>query len=183
MTDKPELRTTIKATRAARTDHDRERDRALIRTHVLNWCQTNGLPTGARIAAYEPMRAEPGSIELLAELTRAGFEVIVPITLSDLDLDWGEWTFTRQARVPLGVDAISTAALVLVPAFAVDPAGRRLGRGGGSYDRALARVPDGVPVVAMLFDDELVAEVPVDEWDRPVRAVVTPSGWQDLNWT
>jgi 5-formyltetrahydrofolate cyclo-ligase len=183
VTDKPELRTTIIGTRAARTDPDRERDRALIRTHVLNWCQTIGLPAEARIAAYEPMRTEPGSIELLADLTRAGFEVIVPITLSDLDLDWAEWTFTRQARMPLGVDAISTAALVLVPAFAVDPAGRRLGRGGGSYDRALGRVPEGVPVVAMLFEDELVAAVPVDEWDKPVHAAVTPSGWQVLNWT
>jgi 5-formyltetrahydrofolate cyclo-ligase len=183
VTDKPELRTRIKATRAARSDDDRERDRGLIRGHILDWCHSNGLAPGARIAAYEPMRAEPGSIELLAELTRAGFEVIVPITLSDNDLDWGEWTFTRQARMPLGVDAISSAALVLVPAFAVDSAGRRLGRGGGSYDRALARVAAGVPVVAMLFEDELVAEVPVEEWDQPVTAVVTPSGWRALGWT
>jgi 5-formyltetrahydrofolate cyclo-ligase len=44
-------------------------------------------------------------------------------------------------------------------------------------------VPAGVPVAALLFEDELISEVPVDEWDRPVTAVVTPSGWRTLNWT
>jgi 5-formyltetrahydrofolate cyclo-ligase len=50
-----------------------------------------------------------------------------------------------------------------------------LGRGGGSYDRALGRVPVGTPVVVLLHDDEVVDEVPVAEHDRPVTAVATPS--------
>jgi 5-formyltetrahydrofolate cyclo-ligase len=129
------------------------------------------------------MRTEPGSVELLASLTRSGYAVIVPMTQEDNDLDWRAWTLTGQARLPLGVAAVAAASLVLVPAFAVDAAGRRLGRGGGSYDRALARVPPVVPIAAVLFDDELVPEVPVDEWDRPVSAVVTPSGWRLLNRT
>jgi 5-formyltetrahydrofolate cyclo-ligase len=183
VTGKADLRAAIKAARAAMSDPDRDRDRALIRRHVLDWCATSGLPDASAIAAYEPMRTEPGSIELLADLTRAGYRVIVPVTLEDNDLDWATWTLTRLARQPLGPDAISSALLALVPAFAVDPAGRRLGRGGGSYDRALARTPATATVSALLFEDELVAEVPVDEWDRPVSAVVTPSGWRVLNWT
>jgi 5-formyltetrahydrofolate cyclo-ligase len=80
----------------------------------------------------------------------------------------------------LGPAAIGTAALVLVPAFAVDGAGQRLGRGGGSYDRALLRVAVQTPIAALLFDGEIVDQVPIEEWDLPVTAVVTPEGWRDL---
>ena len=51
-----------------------------------------------------------------------------------------------------------------------------LGRGGGSYDRALARVPPGTPVVALLYPDELRASLPAAPHDRPVTAVLTPTG-------
>jgi 5-formyltetrahydrofolate cyclo-ligase len=64
---------------------------------------------------------------------------------------------------------------VLVPALAVDHRGQRLGRGGGSYDRALARVGERVPVVALLFDGELIDQVPAEPHDRPVSAVALPS--------
>ena len=180
MTSKQDLRTRAAQARRARTEPQREAARAAIRVAVTGWCGSHLDPAGTSIAAYEPLATEPGSIELLVELHRAGYQVLVPITLPDRDLDWAVWRLTRQARLPLGPDAIATAALVLLPAFAVDRAGRRLGRGGGSYDRALARVPAGTPTAALLFDDELVDEVPVDDWDRPVSAVVTPSGWLDL---
>ncbi|TDB95060.1 5-formyltetrahydrofolate cyclo-ligase, partial [Micromonospora fluostatini] len=75
----------------------------------------------------------------------------------------------------LGVTAIAGADLVVVPALAVDRRGLRLGRGGGSYDRALARVPATVPTVALLHDGELVGSLPAQPHDRPVRAVVTPA--------
>ena len=65
--------------------------------------------------------------------------------------------------------------MVVVPAVAVDRAGVRLGRGGGSYDRVLARVPPGVPVIALLYDGELCAALPAGPHDRRVTAVVTPS--------
>ena len=76
----------------------------------------------------------------------------------------------------LGVQTVAEADLVLVPALAVGADGTRLGRGGGSYDRALARVPAGVPVVALLYDGELLPAVPSEPHDRRVTAVVTPSG-------
>jgi 5-formyltetrahydrofolate cyclo-ligase len=76
----------------------------------------------------------------------------------------------------LGPDAVATADVVLVPALAVGRDGVRLGRGGGSYDRALARVPVGTFVCALLYDEELLAEVPRADHDRAVTAVVTPRG-------
>jgi len=82
----------------------------------------------------------------------------------------------RQPAGPrLGRAAVADVELVVVPALAVDHRGVRLGRGGGSYDRALARVPSGVPVVALLHDGELLPQVPAEPHDRPVSAVITPS--------
>jgi 5-formyltetrahydrofolate cyclo-ligase len=76
----------------------------------------------------------------------------------------------------LGPAAIVEADLVVVPALAVDRRGVRLGRGGGSYDRALTRaVPDAL-IVAVLYDGELVEALPAEPHDRRVHAVVTPHG-------
>jgi 5-formyltetrahydrofolate cyclo-ligase len=107
----------------------------------------------------------------------------------DLDLDWAAYTgdvehvavrpgvdLLEPAGPRLGVEAISTADVVLVPALAVDRAGHRLGRGAGSYDRALRRVAPETPVLAVVYDDEVVTEVPADDHDRFVTGALTPSG-------
>ncbi len=147
-------------------------------------------PENPKVAAYVPLSAEPGGPDLPDALRDAGADVLLPVLLPDNDLDWAAHTgelvpAARGLREPagarLGVDAIARAALVIVPAVAVDRRGVRLGRGGGSYDRTLARVPVGVPIVALLHDGELLDEVPAEPHDRLVSAVVTPSGgWCDL---
>jgi 5-formyltetrahydrofolate cyclo-ligase len=63
---------------------------------------------------------------------------------------------------------------VLVPSRGCDEAGHSLGRGGGSYDRALARVGPLVPLIALIYDDELVEQVPAEEHDVGVRATARP---------
>jgi 5-formyltetrahydrofolate cyclo-ligase len=81
----------------------------------------------------------------------------------------------------LGPTALGTADVVVVPALAVSRDGARLGRGGGYYDRALQHARPGAVLVALLFDDELLDEVPAEDHDHRVTAVVTPSGgWQAL---
>jgi len=180
VTDKTALRSALAAARRARTQEQREQSRAAIRQHVVAGCRTRGLPAGGVIAAYQPLPSEPGSNELLAELVGMGYRVIVPVTLPDRDLDWIDWHADATPAPQLGLAAIAKAALVLVPAFAVDLSGHRLGRGGGSYDRALTRVDASTPVAALLYQEELLAEVPVDDWDLPVSSVVTPDGWLEL---
>ena len=73
---------------------------------------------------------------------------LLPVLRADDDLDWatyeGELAVGRRGTVEppgprLGVDAIGTCDLVLVPALLVDRDGYRLGKGAGAYDRALAR--------------------------------------------
>ncbi|WP_275407435.1 5-formyltetrahydrofolate cyclo-ligase [Paractinoplanes ferrugineus] len=218
------------------------------------------------IAAYVPIGTEPGGPDL-PEVLAAHAPVLLPVLLPDGDLDWTRYTgpsslapAPRGLREPtgprLGVAAIATAALILVPALAVDHRGHRLGKGGGSYDRALTRLParvaahpsppvsspptsapppsrppasvppaaappasrppasvppaaappaawpsPGAPpasaaagfarsdisdlsvgwparqlVVALLYDGELLDEVPGEPHDQPVDAVITPRG-------
>jgi 5-formyltetrahydrofolate cyclo-ligase len=75
----------------------------------------------------------------------------------------------------LGPDAIARADVLVVPALAVDRAGRRLGQGGGSFDRALARARPDALVVALVHDDEVSSgPLPVEPHDRAVDVVVTP---------
>ena len=70
---------------------------------------------------------------------------------------------------------METADLVLLPALAVDRLGWRLGRGGGSYDRALTRVGTPIPTVALLYDGELLDRVPAGRHDQRVRLIARPS--------
>jgi 5-formyltetrahydrofolate cyclo-ligase len=116
--------------------------------------------------------------------------VLLPVLLPDNDLDWAAYTghlpagprgLLEPTGPRLGVDAVRTAGLVVVPALAVDRRGMRMGRGAGSYDRVLARLDPSVPVVALLHDGELLDEVPAEPHDRPVDAALTPSGPFTLN--
>jgi 5-formyltetrahydrofolate cyclo-ligase len=168
----------LTAARLARSADAIEAARRDVCAAVLEHC---AMTAWRCVGAYVPLRSEPGSTELLDGLTRAGVRTLVPVLLADRDLDWAEWDATTQDAGPaLGVTTIGQVDAVLVPALAVARDGTRLGRGGGSYDRVLRRIPAGIPVAALLFEGELVDELPSDDWDMPVTAVVTPTGWYEL---
>jgi 5-formyltetrahydrofolate cyclo-ligase len=141
----------------------------------------------ATVAVYISLSNEPGTGPLVEQLHALGRRLILPVLLPDNDLDWAVYQ-GPQALAPasrglleplgprLGPEAVATADVVLCPGLAVDRQGYRLGRGGGSYDRALARVPVGTFVCTLLYDGELLEHVPAERHDLPVTAVVTPSG-------
>ena len=139
-------------------------------------------------AGYVPVGAEPGGTDLpevLAEARPTGWRLLLPVLLPYADLDWAVYAGPaslgpgpRGLREPIGaragVDAVRHADLLIVPAVAVGRDGTRMGRGGGSYDRALDRA-EGAVVVALLHDGELLDAVPREPHDRPVHAVITPT--------
>jgi 5-formyltetrahydrofolate cyclo-ligase len=143
----------------------------------------------ATVAAYVSIGTEPGTGPLLDELVAAGKRVVLPVLLPDQDLAWavyggqGSLVAARLGLLePTGphlpVDAVAPADAVLVPGLAVDASGLRMGRGGGSYDRALGRVPVGTFTCVLLWDEEVLPTgvVPGERHDRRVSAVATPSG-------
>ncbi|MFF2922064.1 5-formyltetrahydrofolate cyclo-ligase [Streptomyces celluloflavus] len=151
----------------------------------------SGVPPAPRtVAAYVSVGHEPPTRDLLDALRAAGVRVLLPVLLPDNDLDWAGYEGAghlvpagRGLLEPdgprLGPEAVTGADVVLLPGLAVDGRGRRLGRGGGSYDRVLARLARAgadPALVVLLYDTEVLAHVPAEPHDRPVHAAVTPSG-------
>ena len=181
--DKAELRRRLLASRRALTPAELAAGARSIRDAVLDLPETQMAGT---VAAYWSIGAEPDTHGLLFGLWKRGSYVLLPVLLPDGDLDWASYEGPDSLRPgprgllePVealrGVSAVSSADLVLVPALAVDRSGLRLGRGGGSYDRALARVGAQVPTIALLYDPELVPVVPAGPHDQRVRMVARPS--------
>lgn len=71
---------------------------------------------------------------------------------------------------------IEEIGLVIVPALAYSRSGERLGRGGGFYDRFLARLSPGVVTVGLVLSCQLVDEVPAEAHDMSVGVVITEDG-------
>jgi 5-formyltetrahydrofolate cyclo-ligase len=138
------------------------------------------------VAAYLSVGTEPDTRGLVFALWKRGSYVLLPVLRPDGDLDWASYEgpdsvgpgprgLLEPTEPPRGVTAITSADLIIVPALAVDRRGIRLGRGGGSYDRALARVGPAILTVALLYDGELRAEVPGGPGDVAVRAAACPA--------
>jgi 5-formyltetrahydrofolate cyclo-ligase len=141
-----------------------------------------------RVAAFLSTPTEPPTRQLLAALLAAGCEVIVPV-IAGTRLDWARYTVGIDVRTSkLGVDeptgerlgrtALAEADLVLVPALLVDREGNRLGRGRGYYDRTLTHLT--ARTIAVVYDDELVDQVPTEPHDRRVSGVLRPAGLLDF---
>jgi 5-formyltetrahydrofolate cyclo-ligase len=180
---KTELRIAALAARRLLGESQRAAAGRQLRDAVLDAPQTQ---MAGVVAAYVSVGSEPGTRGLIFALWKRGAYVLLPLLRPDNDLDWASYEgpdslvagprgLLQPAEPPRGVSAITSADLVVVPALAADRQGNRLGRGGGSYDRALARVGPAVPTIALLYDDELLAEVPAGARDQRVRAVAQPS--------
>lgn len=179
---KAALRRQMTTERARMGDAERCAAAQSIRDSVLELPEAQMAGT---VAAYISVGTEPDTRGLVFALWKRGCYVLLPLLLPDYDLDWASYEgpdslmpgprgLLQPAEQPRGRAAITSADLVIVPALAVDRAGRRLGRGGGSYDRALTRVGAAVPTVALVYDGELVGELPAGSHDQRVRMAARP---------
>ena len=179
---KASLRRRVLGARAGLSAEQRATAASALRDAVLGVPEAQMAGTAA---VYYSIGSEPGTHGLVYALWKRGTYVLLPVLRPDLDLDWASYEgpdslragprgLTEPAEPTRGVAAVSRADLVIVPALAVDRRGIRLGRGGGSYDRALARVGPQVPTIALLYDAELLDEVPAAPHDQRVRLVARP---------
>lgn len=179
---KNELRVNLKARRdGASYDPDLA---AALNVQLAELCLING---AKKIGCYLATPNEPDTELFIDWALENEIEVLLPVANSDGSMHWvkfdgqtqtGIFGFAEAAGDAVTADGID---LAIVPALAVDRAGVRLGKGKGYYDRALKLISPLPAVVAVIFDDELLDEIPVEAHDHPVDCAVTPT--QTLHFT
>lgn len=137
------------------------------------------------VAAYLSTPFEPPTRAFIDWAHERGIRVLLPVSRVDGLLDWapyvggGEDVDVLGMPTPtselLGPIAINSVDLIIVPAAAVDRSGMRMGWGQGYFDRTIGSMEARPPVYAVVFDSEVVDEVPRERHDEPVDGVVTPS--------
>ena len=137
------------------------------------------------VSCYLPTQSEPNTRPYLNWLRSQNIRTLLPISREDGLLDWtvgdGEnetesfLGFPEAVGDVLGPIAINDVDLIIVPAAAVDATGLRMGWGRGYFDKTLGSMEKCPPVYAVLFDSELVDEVPRERHDQPVDGVITPT--------
>jgi len=141
----------------------------------------------ACVALYRSTRSECATDEAFAALAAAGKDVCFPAVVPrELVL-----RFVRPhgpaRRGALGIDEFDGPAvgldeidLFVVPARAVDLGGHRLGRGKGHYDATLAAAGPGAARICLVFDAQVVREVPVGAHDQRMGAICTEARWIEV---
>ena len=155
------------------------------------------VPDGGTVACYLSVGTEPGTGALLDALHGSGYRIVVPVCEPGRVLSWCYWepgidlvpglfgSLLEPAGPRYAAADLPALDLVFVPALAADDSGGRMGKGGGFYDRFLARLrADGnpAPAVAVVFEEEFVpaGSFETTPLDAPVDAVLTPAQWRKV---
>ena len=167
--------------------HIREQKRAMTEEEILRRSQRLGELFAATeeyrkakaIYGYLPYNQEVRTVPMLQKALSDGKRVAVPKVYGDtMRFIWLE-NMSKVANSEMGIPepvedgpvADDKTALVLMPGVAFTKNGDRIGYGGGYYDRFLAAEPDH-PTVALCYDFQMVENLPTEEFDIPVDAVI-----------
>ena len=141
---------------------------------------------GARsLSCFLSTTTEPGTREFVDRAVARGIRVLLPVTRTDGLLDWavatpdidiaeGMYGLPEPVGELLGPIAVNSVDLLVIPAAAVDRSGMRLGWGRGFFDKTIGSMERCPPVYAVVYDTEILDEVPRDLHDQRVTGVVTP---------
>jgi 5-formyltetrahydrofolate cyclo-ligase len=140
-------------------------------------------PPGAAVSGYWPIGDEIDVRPLLLTLSARGHPVLLPITPPRGKPLWFRRWEPNATLVPerFGTFAPPPEApemrpdILLVPMLAFDRQGRRLGYGGGYYDRTLAGLPHA-RAIGCAFAAQQLDAVPTGEYDRQMAAIATERG-------
>ncbi|MEM9190953.1 MAG: 5-formyltetrahydrofolate cyclo-ligase [Myxococcota bacterium] len=179
---KAELRKRFRAVRGAVPRESRQARSAKLCAHLT---ASDAWQNATLVAGYVAMGSEADPAKALAERQAAGQSYALPA----MDWDADEVIFREADGSPLEESglgflqppesapqvAFGQIDLVLVPALAIDDRGFRLGWGKGYYDRLLPRLPNAL-AIALVFDFQLLAELPHTSADVPVPTTVTDAG-------
>ncbi|HKT56865.1 MAG TPA: 5-formyltetrahydrofolate cyclo-ligase [Microbacterium sp.] len=181
--DKRALRAELRERRNMMSEQSRDAAAAGIRTRLDELVE---LHRARSVSCYLSTPTEPGTRAFVAAALERGIRVLLPISRSDGLLDWtvataddefteGPFGIEEPTGELLGPIAVNDVDLMLIPAAAVDPTGMRLGWGRGYFDKTLGSMARRPPVYAIVYDSEVLDEVPSDELDQSVTGIVTPT--------
>lgn len=155
---------------------------ARITTAVCALLETGSYRT---IGAYSSFGKEVGTEALIRRLLAAGHQVALPVVSRQPSLKKMDFRLVEQveALVP-GVFGIlepqqgkvvfpEELEIMLLPGLAFSRTGERLGRGGGYYDRYLAKLPPEVLKIGLAFSEQIAEALPTEEHDLKVDMVIT----------
>ena len=174
--DKKELRRTIRERKRAMTEEE-----IVSRSKKLGelFAQSEAYKAATTIYGYLPYNQEVRTVPMLEQALKDGKRVAVPKVYGDemkfLYLDDLSQVEKGYAGIPEpiadGPVADDDTALVLMPGLAFDPAGHRIGYGGGFYDKFLAAEPNH-PTLALCYEFQMLPELHTEEHDIPVDTVL-----------
>ncbi len=138
------------------------------------------------VSCFLSTTTEPGTRDFVARAVRRGIRVLLPVTRADGLLDWavatdddevaeGLFGLPEPTGEVLGPIAVNDVDLMIIPAAAVDRSGMRMGWGRGYFDKTIGSMEKCPPVYAVIYDSEILDELPREVHDQPVNGVVTPS--------
>ncbi len=175
----------LRRLRALIPAHERRRAAERAARQALQWLRVRPRRT---VAVYLSAGSELDTQPLIAGLRHAGHRVCVPVVLPNAGLRFVELApSTRLRRNHLGICEPETARApirhaqldaILMPLVGFDHEGRRLGAGGGYYDRYLARPRRGKRPqrIGYAFAMQGVERLPDDPWDIRLDAIITERG-------
>jgi len=169
------MRARLKTLGAARAENSRAIVAAIAFHEAFRQAET--------VALFAPLASEP-DIDLLWEHRghRFCYPRVVGTQLEFVavrhfeDLAPAAWNPSlREPAASQQIVAPEEIALILVPGLAFTRDGRRLGHGGGYYDRLLAQHRPHAIALGTCFDLQIVADIPCEPHDQRVDALVTES--------
>jgi len=180
-------RTRLRALRDAMGTKARARAGAAIAAHLRRLLSERlAAAPGGVISAYWPIKCEPDLRDLMAELHAAGMDIALPLVETRAaPLVFRRWTpRTRMVRghwnipVPPPEAERVTPEIALAPVMGWDPAGYRLGYGGGYFDRTLAALRPRPFVIGIGYQTARIATIFPQPHDIAMDAIVTEDGVQ-----
>lgn len=184
MEQKREVRREVLAKRHFLTEPERCAKSLAITTRLLHLTE---FKSARFIHLYLSFRDEVETFEILQKALSFGKEVSVPVIFStgapkdirlmkvdensSKDLGKGPFGIPQPVWDPQQEVRPDRVDLWIVPGIAFDADGRRLGYGGGYYDRTLSRT-NGI-VLALSFEVQIVKKLPEQDSDIRVHAIIT----------